>query len=57
MKVNEQIDQFGGDTAGVVIILTDGHLGDGIKARRQVSYTGMSTIKFEKSSSYHRLIP
>ena len=46
MKVNEQIDQFGGDTAGVVIILTDGHLGDGIEARREVSYTGMSMIKF-----------
>ena len=42
MKVNEQIDQFGGDTAGVVIILTDGVLGDGNEARREVSYTGMS---------------
>lgn len=37
MKVNKQIDQFGGDTASVVLVITDGRLGDGPAAYRQVT--------------------
>ena len=38
MQVNEQIDQFGDDTASVILVLTDGRLADGVQAYRQVSY-------------------
>ena len=35
-QVNEQIDRLGGDTASVILILTDGKLSDNTEADKQV---------------------
>ena len=37
--MNRQIDQFGGDTASVVLVLTDGHLSDPLDSDIQVLFT------------------